>query len=390
MTPDTLQHPPPSQPEPAGIDQFARRVMSGRECGVRATLLRAALATAEPFYAAGAAGRNWLFDAGLRKSHWLPRPVISVGNITTGGTGKTPVVRWLAEKLRSSGRRIAVLARGYRARPGQLGDEQLMLQRLLDEESRADAVTVVANPDRVTAATTLLRDRPEIDAFVLDDGFQHRRVARDLDIVLISATSPFGYDHVLPRGMLREPLRGLRRAGAVVITHADQVPAGDLDAIERQIKALHSTVPVYRAVHANTGLRAPTTEALSLDDLRGRSWFAVCGIGDPERFLRQLESIGGRCAGCRWFADHHHYTDDDLATVRRAARAAGAEVLVTTEKDWTKIQSLPSARDDDPPLWRVDLQVRFQRDDEARLWEQVLRVVEGARAGSRPAGGRTP
>jgi tetraacyldisaccharide 4'-kinase len=386
---DALQTRPPEQPHsrPAhgeGIDHFARQVMSGRERGVRASLFRAALAAAEPFYAAAAAGRNRLFDAGVRKSHRVPRPVISVGNITTGGTGKTPVVRWLAHRLRQTGHRIAVLARGYGAQPGQLGDEQLMLQRLLNEDDNDEAVIVVANPDRVAAATALLRDRPEIDTFVLDDGFQHRRLARDLDIVLLSATSPFGYDHVLPRGMLREPLAGLRRAGAVVVTHADQVPPGEIDAIERRVRRYHATVPVYRAIHALAALHLPTeAEPKPLQALSGRNWFAMCGIGDPQTFLRQLQSVGGRCAGHRWFADHHRYTGDDLSAVRRDARAAGANLLVTTEKDWAKMQSLSSARDNDLPIARVDVQVQFQDDGEERLWDQVSRVVE-----RRPAGGR--
>jgi tetraacyldisaccharide 4'-kinase len=363
--------------------------MSGRERGPRAALLRGVLSAAEPFYAAAAAGRNWLFDAGLRKSHRLPRPVVSVGNITTGGTGKTPVVRWLAGRLRDNGRRVAVLARGYGARPGHPGDEQLMLQRLLSQDATGHSVTVVANPDRVAAANRLLREQPGIDAFVLDDGFQHRRVGRDLDIVLVSATNPFGYGHVLPRGLLREPLRGLRRAGAIVITHADQVSQSELSAIERRTREHGATAPVYRAIHAHAELHVEAggeTRRQPLSELRGRSWFAACGIGDPDTFLRQLQSVGGRCAGYRWFADHHRYTADDLAAVRREALAAGAEVVVTTEKDWAKMEGLSSARDDHPPVWRVDVQIRFLGDGEQRLWGQVWQVV----AGDRPGGGRTP
>src|SRR5687767_11141712 len=168
--------------------------MSGEQAGLVAGVLRTGMSAAEPFYAAVAAARNRLFDAGLRKSHLLPRPVVSVGNITTGGTGKTPVVRWLAERLRDHGRRVAVLARGYGATAGEAGDEQVMLDHLLnDGTTDARRVVLVANPDRVAAATRLLGERPETDAFVLDDGFQHRRLARDLDVVLVSATSPFGY-----------------------------------------------------------------------------------------------------------------------------------------------------------------------------------------------------
>ena len=364
---------------PGGVEQYARRVMSGAERGARAALLRAGLGAAEPFYGFIAASRNWLFDTGVKRSHRLPRPVVSVGNLTTGGTGKTPVVRWVAQRLRDHGRRVAIVARGYGARPGQLGDEQLMLRRLLNEEGTHNPVTVIANPDRGAAAERLLRERPEVDAFVLADAFQHRRLARDLDIVLVNATNPFGYGRLLPRGMLREPMAAFRRAGAVVISHADQVPAVELEAIESRIRGVNPSVPVFPAAHEHAALHVDAGgETRPLDALRGVSWFAACGIGDPETFARQLRSVGGRCAGHRWYADHHRYTKDDVADVRRAARAAGADVLVTTEKDWAKMEPFVVASGADVPVWRVDMRVRFFGGGEARLWEQVLRAVSPA------------
>lgn len=377
---------PPQQRRPGGLEQYARRVMSGDERGARAALLRATLAAAEPVYGWVAAGRNKLFDAGLKKAHRLPRPVISVGNITTGGTGKTPVVRWVAERLRDDGRRVAVVARGYGAEPGQLGDEQVMLRRLLNGNGAADPVIVVADPDRVAAAERVLSERPQVDAFVLDDGFQHRRLARDLDIVLVSATSPFGYGRLLPRGMLREPIGALRRAGAVVLTHADQVPAAELEGIEQRIGQFNPDVPVYRASHAHAALHTGAEGTTRpLEELRTRSWFAVCGIGDPATFVRQLQSVGGRCAGYRWFSDHHHYTKADLADVRREAGAAGADVVVTTEKDWAKMESLAPVPGADVPVWRVDVQIQFAKDGEARLWDQVRRAASAPPTAGLPA-----
>src|SRR5687768_1490731 len=196
--------------------------MSGDDRRLSATLLRTALAAVEPFYSGAAAVRNRMYDSGVKATKSLPRPTISVGNITTGGTGKTPVVRWLAERLRDDGWRVAILSRGYKSKPGTLGDEQLMLDRALNGPAERHRVTLVAHPDRLRGAREALRLRPDTDVFLLDDGFQHRRAGRDLDVVLVSATNPFGYGRVLPRGMLREPLGGLRRAGAFVITHADQ------------------------------------------------------------------------------------------------------------------------------------------------------------------------
>jgi tetraacyldisaccharide 4'-kinase len=360
--------------------------MSGEERTLPARLLRGALAAAEPAYAAVATVRNWLYDAGVCKSHRLGRTTISVGNITTGGTGKTPVVRWLARKLRDGGQRVAILSRGYTAVPGALGDEQLMLDQSLNSPVEQHRVAIVANPDRLEGAKAALRLRPKTDVLLLDDAFQHRRVARDLDIVLISATNPFGYGHVLPRGMLREPLRGLARAGAIVITHADQASDGALLSIDRTIRRRNAAAPIYRAVHAHAGLRSPAAPAAApadrpMGDLRGRRWFAFCGVGDPQAFLRQLEFVGGRCAGHRSFGDHHHYIDQDLAALRRDAAAAGADVLITTEKDWVKLSALPRAASESAeelPVWRVDLEIRFLGDDEGRLLEQV-RAVPGSR-----------
>jgi tetraacyldisaccharide 4'-kinase len=375
------QHHDPAGAAVGGLDQYARRVMSGRERGARAALLRAAMAAVEPFYGAVTAGRNRLFDVGILRSHRLPRPVVSVGNITTGGTGKTPVVRWLAERLRERGRRVAILSRGYGATPGQLGDEQLMLQRLLNTDDAHARVTLVANPDRTAAARRILHERPDIDVFLLDDAFQHRRVQRDFDLVLINATSPFGYGRVLPRGMLREPLRGLRRANAVIITHADHAAAADLDAIERQIRIWNVAAPVYHAAQVHAGIRHGADATLHpLGDLRDRNWFAFCAIGDPDTFFRQLQSVGGRAAGRRRFADHHHYTPQDLAALRREAAAAGADVLVTTEKDWAKLEQIPSVNDEHPPVWHVDVRIQFFGSGEALLLEQLSGVLKN-RAG---------
>jgi tetraacyldisaccharide 4'-kinase len=366
-----------SNPRSETFDQFTRRVMSGEARGATATLLRAATSAAEPFYSLAASARNRLFDTGVLRTVRLPRPVISVGNITTGGTGKTPLVRWLAARLRDHGKRLAILSRGYQAAPGTLGDEQLMLDRLLNGPGATNRVSIAANPDRVAAATALLRDRPEIDLFILDDGFQHRRVRRDLDLVVISATSPFGYGRVLPRGMLREPLRGLSRAGAFVVTHADAVEPAALERIELEVRRHNPDAPLYRAAHVQSALRRHDGEVMPLDALRGRTWFAFCGIGDPLRFSNQLQSAGGRRAGFRAFPDHYDYTADDVATLKRDAVAAGADVLVTTEKDWAKLGRLPAAGETDEavPIWRVDVELQFMAHDAARLWDQVLRVA---------------
>jgi tetraacyldisaccharide 4'-kinase len=347
-------------------EQYFRDVTSGSETGPRATALRAGLGVAEPFYSAASRLRNWLFDAGIRKVHRLPVPVVSIGNITTGGTGKTPMVRWLAEQLRGAGHRPAILSRGYRAQGAGLGDELTMLDRQLNGGTQAP-IFLRANPDRVAGGQTLLAEHPEVDFLVLDDAFQHRRIARDLDIVLISAASPFGFGHVLPRGLLREPLTGLRRAGAIVITHADQFSGEDLAGIETQIRRHAPTVPIYRASHEQFGLREAGT-GHSMEELVRRRYFVFGGIANPQNFAEQLAHFAPP-AGYRWFPDHHAYTANDLQSLEQTARAVGAEILVTTEKDWAKIEPLPSRIG--LRVWRVQMEIRFADDHEQRLLRQV-------------------
>ena len=373
------------------FDHYLRRVMSGAERGPRAASLRAALAVAEPFYAAAAVLRNRMYDRRVLAVRTLPRPVVSIGNLTAGGTGKTPVVRWLASKLREEGRRVAILSRGYRAAggAGALGDEQLMLDRLLNGAGAApDAapVTIRAHPDRVAAADAALRQSPSTDVFLLDDGFQHRRVARDLDIVLVNCTDPFGHGRVLPRGLLREPLSGLRRAGAVVLTHADRVDEARREQIEMEILRRRPDAPIFRAVHAPLAFRTGDADVLPLDALRARRVFAFSGLASPEAFERDVRELCGSYAH-QWFADHHTYRPHDCAQVQAAARAAGADVVVTTEKDWAKLADLAPPGRDDLAVWRLDVAIQFSRDDEQRLLAIVREAISPSAAPVPPRAG---
>jgi tetraacyldisaccharide 4'-kinase len=336
-----------------GLVQFAQGVMSGAERGVRAGLLRAGMMAAEPFYAGAMRARNWLYQSQLLKTHALGRPVISVGNMTTGGTGKTPVVRWLAERLSEEGKRVGILSRGYRSEARGMGDELTML-------------------DRVAGAKGLVEQHPEVQVLILDDAFQHRKAGRDLDILLISAANPFGFGHVLPRGLLREPMSGLSRAGAIIITHADQQSPGVVCEIEEQVRQFNPAAPIYRAVHALVGLRNGE-ERLPMEALAGRRYFAFCGIGNPQAFERQLEAFGSS-VGHRRFGDHHGYAENDLASLDAEARAAGADLLVTTEKDWVKIASLRRV-EGAFPIWRVQMELRFLDGDGDRLLGQVRAVL---------------
>jgi tetraacyldisaccharide 4'-kinase len=216
------------------------------------------------------------------------------------------------------------------------------------------------------------------DVAILDDGFQHLRLRRNLDLVAIDATQPFGYGHCLPRGLLREPASALRRADAVVITRSDQAPPEALAAIERTVRRyLPPGAPVLRAVHRPTQLLRADGEAAPLEAVRGRACYLFCGLGNPEAFRRTVEDLGAIVVGSRDFADHHPYTAADVDAVAEAARAVGAEWILTTTKDFAK-----AADNDLGPLWpdtahtaAVEIELTLADGDHAL--DELLRPLVG-------------
>lgn len=361
-------------------EQYGHRVISGQAAGVAAGALRAGLRIAEPFYASLMRARNGMYASGLFGARPLGRPAISVGNITAGGTGKTPFVLWLANRLREQGHRPAILMRGYKS-AGGISDEQRMLEMHLNDGAKVP-ISAHANPSRIAGAQQAISAHPEIDVFILDDAFQHRKVARNLDIVLINAASPFGYGHVIPRGLLREPMCGLARAQAIVLTHSDE--SSDVAALERDIREHAPAAPIFHAKHALVGLRGAESrpDTIPLDELRRRRFFAVSGIGHPESLLRRLNEFGASFVGHHWFGDHHAYTADDLKVIRNRARAAGAEWIVVTEKDWAKIERLGGANADEPGIYRLRMEMQFSGNDEQRMLDLAGTVFTGVKAPS--------
>jgi tetraacyldisaccharide 4'-kinase len=323
-------------------------IVSGEARGFGPSLVRAALAAAEPFYAGAVTLRNKLFDWGIWKTHRLPRPVISVGNLTTGGTGKTPIVAWLARRLVECGRTPAVLTRGYRKQAAATSDEAEMLRAEL-----GDRVPIIVGADRAAAAKTALRDRPEIDVFIMDDGFQHRRLHRDLDLVLIDATNPFGFDRVLPRGLLREPAgRGLRSASAIIVTRCEQVDEAKL----RSVVSRAQRTPIFRSTFQTRVDQA----------LQGKRVFAFAGIGNPAAFRRSLQRAGATVAGERWFDDHHEYTSAEIEDIRKES---SADVIVTTAKDAVKLARFGGDRG--ITVARLDVRI----DNEPAFWSLVESTI---------------
>ncbi len=340
-----------------------------------ARVLCGALACCTPFYRGAVRLRNRAYD--LRRVRICDPgvPVVSVGNLTTGGTGKTPVVAWIVNRLRELGATPGILSRGYRSLDGAENDEKRLLDRL------CPGVPHIQNRDRVAGAVAAVTEHG-CSVLVLDDGFQHRRLKRQLDIVLIDAVNPWGYGRLLPRGLLREPPASLGRADLVLITRSDQVSTAELAATRTEIRR-HTNAHVIRSRFAATGLINAEGVRRPLDVLSQQRAAAFCGIGNPEGFRRTLAGAVGRDGAgteaipLKIFPDHHHYTEADSRALAAFAASVHAECLVTTGKDLVKI---PRTELSGVAVWGVEIELRLE--DATRLMDCLESCVS---AGDRKA-----
>lgn len=316
--------------------------------------------------------REWLYQRGILRANRLGCPVVSVGNLTVGGTGKTPAVELAAKTLADLGFRPAVVSRGYRRQSrgvqvvadtasirldaDEAGDEPFLLAR------RMPGVPVVVGANRYEAARLAVQ-RFGATAVVLDDGFQHRTLVKDLEIVMVRARRPWGNGRLLPHGPLREPLSALGRADLVV---AAAVGDEDLAEVRATVAAHAPWVPVVRARYVAVECwEAERMRPRPLADLARGPLLAFAGIASPDAFRRTLEGLGVRLVDMAPLADHHRYTADDLRTLAGRATAAGAAGLVTTEKDWVRLRRvvLPPC-----PLYVVSIRLELAGGDE--LWRR--------------------
>jgi len=350
-------------------EQKARDILSGASSGVAACAARWGLWLASKPYAAGMRLRRWAYRRGVFGSRAAAVPVICVGNLTTGGTGKTPMVAWVVERLKQAGHSPAILTRGYKGVPGEAGsgggsDEARLLEALT-------GVAVVVDADRVAGASRAVAGGA--DVLVMDDGFQHRRLRRDLDVVLVDAVEPFGFGHCLPRGLLREAPSALADAGAVVLTHADEAPPEIVEWLTEHLGSLAGGAPVHSAIHRPMGLIDESGSARPLEELRGRRVYAFCGLASPEHFFAALSRLGAHVTGRRALADHAVYTPRILAELADAARDAEAKVLVTTQKDHVKLAGidLPGC------VWQLAMTIDVTGGAE-ELTRQIVQAAGGA------------
>lgn len=319
-------------------------LIAERRRGLFFDLIRAALAVLSVPYASIIILRNAYYDLSKKSLARAACPVISIGNITTGGTGKTPMTVLIAARLFARNRKVAILLRGYKAsraddsdskkspertKWASHSDEALLLKR------RCPQAVVLANPDRTEAAHRAVAEGA--DVIVLDDGFQHRKLARDLDIVLIDATTPFGHGYVLPRGLLREPASSLRRADLIVLTRSNEIDQATRNVLLGTLRRVSGGKPIVEASHQSAGLMDIKGRPAGIDDCSGVQAVIFAGIGNFDSFRRSVEKSGVRVLAAYQYPDHHAYSDVEIQGLQDVAAQLEANAVITTEKDAVKL-----------------------------------------------------
>jgi tetraacyldisaccharide 4'-kinase len=356
------------------IQDSFRKLISGRSTGPFAAFLRIGLRIPACFYAIVISLRNLLYDKGRLKTHHVNATVFSIGNITAGGTGKTPLVIWLCNLLQEENIGCAVLTRGYKAtknlklKTQSYSDEPAIILECCPEAK------LVVNPNRLSAAADAVNDF-DIKVLIMDDGFQHRRLARYLDIVAIDATCPFGYEKMLPAGLLREPVASLMRADAAVITRCDQVSETALNDIETQLRSANPEITIARSIHAPVYAKSADGNEIALDRLKDKKIFAFCGIGNPNAFFTTLRKLETDIVGSRVYDDHHSYTNGDITDIYEEARYLNAALILSTHKDWSKI-SLPRKAEKDITWAYLQIELRFISGE-----DKITLLIKEASAG---------
>ena len=359
------------------MKDYLYAIITGSMTGIVPTLLLGLLTPLSYIYAVVLRTRGWLYDCRILKQKHLPCTVISIGNIVAGGTGKTPAVIWIAKYLQNEGVQVGVLLRGYGREDRhsilvvsdgkqiltpltESGDEAGMIARKLP------GVPVVVGGNRYTAGLEVIQLWKHTNGvLILDDGFQQRQLARDLDILTIDSTQPFGTGKLLPTGTLREPKTALKRAGVLLLTRTD------LAAESINFEQFDQGKQVFQTCHQPTRLyQLNTDEECPLGLLKGQCILAVCGIGNPESFVGTLHQFEPKAVELLAFPDHHRYASADLSDIRSRAREVGADIVVTTEKDSQKLEAFAAAMQF--VVLEIELEVKTNLETLKKRLKQVI------------------
>lgn len=326
---------------------YLESVISGERRGIIAAVLKLVLLKISWMYLGAVWLRRWLYSKGILRTRHLPCKVISVGNVVAGGSGKTPAVIAIARMLKErSDLRMAILSRGYHSKtrsPAVVSDGERIL---LDSAEAGDepyllsqslpGIPVLIGKDRVETGSMAVH-RWDSQTVILDDGFQYLKLARDVDIVTVDATRPFGLEHALPRGYLREPLSVLNRADLILLTRVDQ--CSNLDFVRDRLTQIAPSVPVCESIHKPRSLRSlDTGQEMGLDAIKDKRVLAVCGIANPLSFAETLRSLEAEEVELLSFPDHHEYPPSSIEIIQQQAKDLGIEMIITTEKDAMKLR----------------------------------------------------
>lgn len=373
------------------MKDYLYAIITGRRMGVIPLFLIGLLTPLSYIYAVVLKTRGWLYDCGFLRQKRLPCTVISVGNIVAGGTGKTPTVIWIAKYLQSEGFQVGVLLRGY-GREGPhsvsvISDGKQTLRSLTESGDEAGmiarklpSVPVVVGSDRYTAGLEVIRLWGHTNGvLILDDGFQRRQLARDVDLLTIDSSQPFGTGKLLPAGTLREPKSALRRADILLLTRTD------LATESVRFERLADGKQIFESCHRPTRLYQLTTgEACPLDLLKGQRILAVCGIGNPEAFAGTLRRFEPKAVELLAFPDHHRYSSADINDIGARAREVGADIVVTTEKDSQKLESVAataaSLHAEPVQFFVLEIELEILANMEA-LKKRLQQVADESKAG---------
>lgn len=359
-------------------EAYFKKLVEGRNLTVVDSLVLFCLIQLSYLYSLGMLMRGFLYRTGVFSSYSLPKPVISVGNLVVGGTGKTPMTLWIARYLLAAGKRVAVITRGYGGKlEGRIAVVSDGASRLLSAEDAGDepalladllpGLIVVMGSDRYRAGC-LAMERFNPDVFILDDGFQHLRLKRDLDILLLDAEKPLGNGSVFPAGTLREPASAANRADVAVFTRCD---VNCFPAAMGRDKAIQ-----IRATHKLTGFRRTVSGDLSdFSEIAAQRGIAFAGIADPDRFFTSLETAGLKIAATLTFPDHTEYGESEVAALAKLRLSTRAEYLITTAKDAVK---LGSCLDGKIPFYIAVLDIEFyDKEPFEKALDRLLRSEAG-------------
>ena len=344
--------------------------------------LRSFLSMFSKVYGGSVKLRRNFYKKAVFQSKRLPCPIISIGNITVGGTGKTPMTIYVAQVVKQLGYKVAIISRGYKGKservggivsdgrvllmtPEIAGDEPYMMAKRLKD------VPVIVGKNRFRAGRQAVR-KFNPDVIVLDDGFQHLKLQRDLDLVLLDCRKPFGNGHLLPRGVMREPVSALLCADAIILTKSDTVNNNETSSLPKKLRSYERKKPVYRTFHHPFVYKTVKEEKslfensiqgvlrLNLASIRGRTVFAFSGLADNHNFQQTVKSLKCNVSGFMEFSDHHPYSDRDLKDISAAAKRSMSECIVTTEKDYVRIAHKIDWPDD---LFVIGIEIDFGADE---------------------------